>query len=104
MTVNDFLNVDKLGVDFLAIKGYSEVRDRETDELKAYALEVNIQDPESPFYFELIKVKVKNLTPTLTVAQLKTAKTTPIILKDLQMGQFNGNLWFNCADVLPKNK
>lgn len=104
MRLDDFLDADKLGKSFLAIKGYSEVKDHDTGKLGAYSLEVNIQDPESPFYFELIKVKVKNLSPTLAVEALKNAKTTPVELVDLKLGQFNGNLWFNCSDVLPAKK
>ncbi|MBM7545030.1 hypothetical protein JOC59_001772 [Weissella beninensis] len=104
MEIENFLDKEKLGKEFLAVKGYEEVRDRKTDELTAYKLKVSIQDLASPFYFEMFTIKVKNLNPTLTVAQLKTAKTTPITLENMQIGQFNGTLWFNCSDVLPKNK
>ena len=40
---------------------------------------------------EMIQVKVNNVAPSLSV-------------QDLNVGQFNGNLWFSCADVLPANK
>lgn len=102
--LNDFLNAEALGNDFLAVKGYTEVLHHETGKLDAYKLNISIQDDESPFFMEMINIKVKNLNPTLSVNDLKNNKTIPVILKDLQMGQFNGNLWFSCSDVLSKTK
>lgn len=102
--LNDFLNAEALGNDFLAVKGYTEVLHHETGKLDAYKLNISIQDDESPFFMEMINIKVKNLNPTLSVNDLKNNKTIPVILKDLQIGQFNGNLWFSCSDVLSKTK
>ena len=93
MKLNDFLKPELLGNKFLAVKGYSEVLDRETQKLSAYRLNVSIQDESSDFFMEMIQVK-----------DLKNNKTTPVLLQDLNVGQFNGNLWFSCADVLPANK
>lgn len=104
MNLEDFLEKEKLGEQFTAVKGYEEVRDRKTEELTAYRLNISIQDFKSPFFYETFAVKVKTLDPTLPVDQLKNAKLTPVELVDLKVGQFNGNLWFNCSDVLPKNK
>lgn len=102
--LNDFLNVEALGNDFLAVKGYTEVLHHETGKLDAYKLNISIQDDECPFFMEMINIKVKNLNPTLSVNDLKNNKTIPVVLKDLQIGQFNGNLWFSCTDVLSKTK
>ncbi len=102
--LNDFLNAEALGNDFVAVKGYTEVLHHETGKLDAYKLNISIQDDESPFFMEMINIKVKNLNPTLSVNDLKNNKTIPVILKDLQIGQFNGNLWFSCSDVLSKTK
>lgn len=102
--LNDFLNAEALGSDFLAVKGYTEVLHHETGKLDAYKLNISIQDDESPFFMEMINIKVKNLNPTLSVNDLKNNKTIPVVLKDLQIGQFNGNLWFSCTDVLSKTK
>lgn len=99
--LNDFLSAEPLGNNMVAIKSYSEVLDRETKQLSAYRLNVSIQDENSDFFMEMIQVKVKSLAPTYSVAELKNNKATPVILKDLQVGQFNGNLWFSCSDVLP---
>jgi hypothetical protein len=104
MELDKFLDISKLGTQFLAIKGYAEVRDRKSNDLTAYKLDISIQDIDSPFYFEMISVKVKNLNPTISVEALKNAKTTPVELVDFNMGQFNGNLWFNCTDVKPIKK
>lgn len=101
MELNDFLTIDKLGNNFLAVKGYSDNKNRDSGELESYSLEISIQDEKSPFYFDLISVKVKNLNPTVSVESLKNAKTTPVKLSNLQMGQFNGRIWINCTDVLP---
>ncbi|MCD8821609.1 hypothetical protein K2V48_09520 [Staphylococcus gallinarum] len=102
--LNDFLNAEALGNDFVAVKGYTEVLHHETGKLDAYKLNISIQDDESPFFMEMINIKVKNLNPTLSVNDLKKNKTIPVVLKDLQIGQFNGNLWFSCTDVLSKTK
>ncbi|MBP2100729.1 hypothetical protein [Enterococcus rivorum] len=104
MKLNDFLKSDLLGEKFLAVKGYSEVLDRETQKLSAYRLNVSIQDESSDFFMEMIQVKVNNLSPTVSFQELKNNKTTPIILENIQVGQYNGILWFNCTDVLPVSK
>ena len=102
--LNDFLKAELLGNKFVAVKGFSEVLDRETQKLSAYRLNISIQDEESEFFMEMLQVKVNNLSPTLSVQDMKNNKTIPVILKDLNVGQFNGNLWFSCTDVLPLNK
>lgn len=53
---------------------------------------------------EMIQVKVNTLTPTASVQEMANNKTCPVALKDLNVGQFNGNLWFACSDVLPVTK
>ena len=88
----------------MAVKGYTEVLDRETNKPTAFRLNVSIQDDNSDFYMEMIQVKVNTLTPTLTVQEMTNNKTCPVILKDLNVGQYNGNLWFSCTDVLPLTK
>lgn len=104
MKLNDFLKPELLGNKFLAVKGYTEVLDRETQQLSAYRLNVNIQDEDSDFFMEMIQVKVNNLSPTVSIQDLKASKTMPIILENIQVGQYNGTLWFNCTNVLPVSK
>ncbi|AUC24417.1 hypothetical protein CGZ53_01630 [Streptococcus uberis] len=104
MKLNDFLKPELLGNKFVAVKGYSDVLDRETQEVTAHRLNVSVQDENSDFFMEMIQVKVNNLTPTLSIQDLKNNKTTPVILRDLNVGQYNSNLWFSCSDVLPATK
>ncbi|MBS9802961.1 hypothetical protein J4052_08280 [Bacillus toyonensis] len=104
MRLNDFLKAELLGNKFLAVKGYSDILDRETQQPNALRLNVSLQDESSDFFMEMISVKVNNLAPSLGIQDLKNNKTTPVILKDLNVGQFNGNLWFSCSDVLPITK
>ncbi|WP_242225790.1 hypothetical protein [Bacillus cereus group sp. BfR-BA-01358] len=104
MRLNDFLKAELLGNKFVAVKGYSDVLDRETQQPTALRLNVSIQDESSDFFMEMITVKVNNLTPSLSIQDLKNNKTTPVVLKDLNVGQFNSNLWFSCTDVLPVTK
>ncbi|MBW5024467.1 MULTISPECIES: hypothetical protein [Streptococcus] len=104
MKLNDFLKPELLGNKFVAVKGYTEVLDRETNKPTAFRLNVSIQDDNTEFFLELIQVKVNTLTPTLTVQEMANNKTCPVILKDLNVGQYNGNLWFSCSDVLPLTK
>lgn len=104
MRLNDFLKPQLLGNKFIAVKGYSDILDRETQQPNALRLNVSIQDESSDFFMEMISVKVNNLTPTLSIQDLKNNKTTPVILEGLVVGQFNGNLWFSCSDILPVTK
>lgn len=102
--LQDFLKADRLGNEFLAVRGYSPVVDRETQQVTAYRLNVSIQDETSDFFMEMITVKVNNLAPTLVLKALENNKTTPVILKDLNVGQFREQLWFSCSDILPVAK
>lgn len=101
MKLQDFLKPELLGNKFIAVKGYSEILDRETQKITAYRLNVSIQSENSDFYMEMIPVKINNLTPTVSVQELKENKVRPIQLENLNVGQFNGALWFNATDVLP---
>lgn len=101
MKLNDFLKAELLGSRFVAVKGYSEVLDRETGKPTALRLNVSIQDENSDFFMEMIQVKVNTLTPTASVQDMSNNKTCPVTLKGLTVGQFNGNLWFACSDVIP---
>ena len=50
---------------------------------------------------EMIQVKVNTTTPSISADEMKNNKTREVILRDLNVGQFNGNLWFTCSDILP---
>ena len=100
MKLNDFLKPELLGNRFFAVKGYTEVLDRETNKPTALRLNVSIQDESSDFFMEMIQVKVNTLTPTASVQEMVNNKTCPVTLKDLNVGQFNENLWFACSDVI----
>ncbi|HFH9837933.1 TPA: hypothetical protein ACGOON_001297 [Streptococcus suis] len=104
MKLNDFLKPELLGNKFFAVKGYTEVLDRETQKLSAYRVNISIQDESSDFFMEMIQVKVNTTTPTLSAQEMASNKTKEVILKDLNVGQFNGNLWFTCSDILPATK
>lgn len=99
--LNDFLKAELLGNKFVAIKGYEPVKDRETGQVTAYRLNISLQSEDSDFYMELIPVKCKNISPSVSIESLSNAKATPVILKDLKVGQFNGTMWYSCDDVLP---
>lgn len=101
MKLNDFLKPELLGNKFYAVKGFSEVLDRETKKLTAYRVNISIQDESSDFFMEMIQVKVNTTTPSLSADEMKNNKTREVILRDLNVGQFNGNLWFTCSDILP---
>ena len=101
MQVNDFLNVELLGNRFFAVKGFTEVFKRDTKELVGYRINISIQDESSDFFMEMFSVKVSTTTPSISVEDMKNNKTREVILKDLQVGQFNGKLWFTASDILP---
>ncbi|HEL1965121.1 hypothetical protein A9Q68_10275 [Streptococcus bovimastitidis] len=101
MKLNDFLKPELLGNKFFAVKGLTEVHDRETQKLSAYRVNISIQDEASDFFMEMIQVKVNTTTPTISYEEMSKNKTREVILKDLNVGQFNGNLWFTCSDILP---
>lgn len=98
--LNDFLKADLLQNKFVAVKGYTEVYDREdTSKLVAYRINVSIQDENSPFYMEMITVKVNTDKPMISYEEMSKNKTIPILINDLTVGQFNNNLWFSCSNV-----
>lgn len=101
MEINDFLDIKLLGNKFVAVKGYEPVADRETGAIVAYRVNISLQDDKSPFYMEMISVKIKTTTPTISVDEMKTNKTRDIELEGLNMGQFNGRLWFTVDNVRP---
>ena len=51
MKLNDFLKPELLGNRFFAVKGYTEVLDRETNKPTALRLNVSIQDETSDFFY-----------------------------------------------------
>ena len=104
MKLNDFLKPSLLGDKFVAVKGYTEVLDSETKKSTALRLNVSIQDEDSDFFMEMITVKVKTLNPSIPFSEIASKKNCPVILQDLAVGQYNGNLWFSCTDVLPVSK
>lgn len=101
MKLNDFLKAELLGNKFVAVKGYTEVLDRETQKLSAYRVNVSIQDENSDFYMEMITVKINTLTPSISSEEMKKNKTMPVMLQGLTVGQYNGALWFSCTDITP---
>ncbi|MGX4686909.1 hypothetical protein JNUCC83_08405 [Vagococcus sp. JNUCC 83] len=101
MEINDFLDIKLLGNKFVAVKEYEPVADRETGAIVAYRVNISLQDDKSPFYMEMISVKIKTTTPTISVDEMKTNKTRDIELEGLNMGQFNGRLWFTVDNVRP---
>lgn len=101
MKINDFLTTDLLGKKFLAIKSYDPAYKRDTNELDGYRLNISLQDENSPFYMELITVKVKNTSPTLSVQELSNNKSREVKLKNLKISYFNNNLFFTAEDILP---
>lgn len=101
MKLNDFLKAELLGNKFVAVKGYTEVLDRETQKLSAYRINVSIQDENSDFYMEMITVKINTVTPSISLEEMKKNKTMPVTLQGLTVGQYNGALWFSCTDIIP---
>lgn len=101
MEISDFLDTKLLGNKFVAVKGYEPVADRETDAIIAYRVNIYLQDENSPFYMEMISVKIKTTAPTITIDEMKTNKTRNVELEGLNMGQFNGRLWFTVDNIRP---
>ena len=81
MKLNDFLKPELLGNRFFAVKGYTEVLDRETNKPIALRLNVSIQDETSDFFMEMIQVKVNTLTPTASVQKWQTTRLVLLHLK-----------------------
>ncbi|VIT30570.1 Uncharacterised protein [Streptococcus pneumoniae] len=61
----------------MAVKGYTEVLDRETNKPVALRLNVSIQDEDSDFFMEMIQIKVNTLSPTATPQLLSDKKNMP---------------------------
>lgn len=77
MKLNDFLKPELLGNKFYAVKGFSEVLDRETKKLTAYRVNISIQDESSDFFMEMIQVKVNTTTPSISADEMKNSQNHP---------------------------
>jgi hypothetical protein len=105
MKLNDVLSqsVDLFGSHFIAVKSMTEVKDKE-QKLTGYRINISLQDPNSPFYLELISVKISNLNPTISYQEMLSNKTREVLLENFSCSQYKENLYFSATNILPVTK
>lgn len=69
-----------------------------TNEYDGYKILVSIQDPNSPIYFDLIQVKVKNLTPSISGESIENIQNRKLNFSNLTMGIYNSDFTFYADD------
>lgn len=102
MRINDVLlqSVSLFGSRFIAVKSMTEIRDKD-QQLTGYRVNISLQDPDSPFYLELISVKISNLNPTISYQEMLSNKTREVLLENFTCGQYKENLYFSATNILP---
>lgn len=102
MKLNDVLSqsIDLFGSHFIAVKSMTEVKDKE-QKLTGYRVNISLQDPDSPFYLELISVKISNLNPAISYQEMLSNKTREVLLENFSCGQYKENLYFGATNILP---
>lgn len=101
MDIRTLLHSKILGDNFVAVNPMSETTDYKTKEANGYQVNVSIQDENSPAYMELITVKIRNMTPTLSYEIMKNNKTRRVKFKNLRIGVWNNQPTFSAEDILP---
>ena len=105
MKLNDVLSqsVSLFGSRFIDLKSMMEVKDKE-QKLIGYRVNISLQDPDSPFYLELVSVKISNLNPTISYQEMLSNKTREVLLENFSCGQYKENLYFSATNILPVTK
>lgn len=101
MDIRTLLHSKILGDNFVAVNPMSETTDYKTKESNGYQVNVSIQDENSPAFMELITVKIRNVTPTLSYEIMKNNKTRRVKFKNLRIGVWNNQPTFSAEDILP---
>ncbi len=101
MDIRNLLNAKILGENFIAVNKMSETTDYKTKEVNGYQVNISIQDENSPAFMELITVKIRNLSPTLSYEMMKTNKTRKVKFRNLKIGVWNNQPTFSAEDILP---
>lgn len=87
-----------LGNKFVLIKGLTPLRNKNS-ELYGYEGNISIVDENSPFFYELIQVRIMTTTPTLSYRELQQNKKCPVTLSDLRTGIWNDTITFTSSDI-----
>ena len=95
------LSPEMIGNNFQAIKNYERTTDYKSGEHNGFKIRVNIQDEKSNAFMETITLKIKNVSPTITEADLQSNKVTPVKFVNLKIGIWNNELTFSAEDMLP---
>lgn len=100
-----FLEASKslLGEKFIAISSEDSIK-YNTTEKDGVKLMVSIQDENSSVFLDLIQVKVKNTTPSISTSDLKNIKGKQVDFKNLRIGIYNSQLIFSAEDIFISKK
>lgn len=104
MDIRTLLNANILGDNFIAVNPMSKTTDYKTKETNGYQVNISIQDENSPAFMELITVKIRNMSPTLSYETMKNNKTRKVKFKNLKIGVWNNQPTFSAEDILPNTE
>lgn len=98
--VKSFLEASKklLGEKFVAIS-YEDSMKFGTNEKDGIKIMTSIQDDNSVVFLDLIQVKIRNTTPSISKSDLENIKGQQIKFKNLRIGIYNSQLIFSAEDV-----
>lgn len=87
-----------LGQKFIAISVEDSVK-YNSSEKDGIKLMVSLQDENSVVFLDLIQVKVRNISPSISENDLNNIKGKRINFKNLKIGIYNSQLTFSAEDV-----
>jgi hypothetical protein len=61
-----------------------------------YRINISIQDDSSPAFMEMISVKIKTPTPSISEKDMEKNTMRPVKLVNLKIGLWNSQLTFFC--------
>ncbi|MFU2223139.1 hypothetical protein [Streptococcus pluranimalium] len=95
-----FLEASKelLGNKFIAISSEDSIK-YNSNEKDGIKMMVSLQDEDSVVFMDLIQVKVRNTTPSVSNSDLSQIKGKQVNFKNLRIGLFNSQLTFSADDV-----
>lgn len=95
-----FLEASKalLGNKFIAISSEDSIK-YNSSEKDGIKIMVSLQDENSVVFLDLIQVKVRNTSPSISVNDLKNIKGKEVNFKNLKINIYNSQFTFSAEDV-----
>ncbi|MEQ9763579.1 hypothetical protein [Streptococcus jiangjianxini] len=95
-----FLEASKelLGNKFIALSSEDSIK-YNSNEKDGIKMMISLQDEDSVVFMDLIQIKVRNTSPSISSGDLSQIKGKQVNFKNLRIGLFNSQLTFSADDV-----